>query len=103
MSPTRKDPAEEAPVPLEAVDFVVDAVRITDAGRRYFDLTIEGKVLRLTPAQLASPRSFRTAFCEMLYRIPKVPPDDEVWRRIVNVWLTMADEPDEDAATLGGV
>lgn len=75
----------------EAVDFVVDGIRIHDQPC-CFDLLIEGKVLSLTAAQLASPRRFRRHFFEVLHRIPRVPRKEEDWAALVNGWLAMAPE-----------
>lgn len=78
----------------EAVDFVIDGIRVHDQPC-CFDLMIEGKVLKLTAVQLASPRRFRRHFFEVLHRIPKVPRREEDWAALVNGWLAMAPEVPE--------
>jgi hypothetical protein len=91
------------------LDFRVSAVRILDSDPPSWQLEIDGsKILRLTTAELDSPRTFRRRFLEVLHRRPSVPTgkgSDEIWSDILNSWLAQAeiiDQP-EDSSDLGSV
>lgn len=79
----------------DPVDFYIARMRrpgVHDTQPAFFDLLIEERILRLTAAQLLSPRRFRRRFFEVFHRIPDVPLREEEWLDLVNVWLAMVPE-----------
>ncbi|MCH7662443.1 MAG: hypothetical protein IH859_01065 [Chloroflexi bacterium] len=69
------------------VDFEVEHVRLFNSNPAIYELTIEGKPLRFTSAQLQSARTFVTRFLDALNRIPSIPRKPQDWAPIVNEWL----------------
>ena len=73
------------------VSFKVDHVRIFDSTPAIYEFRIEGKLLRVSSAQLRSPRSFAVRFMDVLQRIPRLPNKPDEWAEIVNRWLQGAE------------
>lgn len=90
------------------LDFKVERVRIFLSDKPTFELTVEGVPIRLSSAELKSPKSFSTKFMDALRRVPRLTKPGP-WAKIVNGWLEdaetveLGDDASEEAALREGV
>lgn len=79
---------------LWAVDFTVERVVVYTSNPPVYELTIDGRVLKLSSEELLRVSRFELRFFEAFNRMTKLPgpKQKEAWRDLVNGWLAQAEE-----------
>ncbi len=84
-----EDDLEPPPDPASQIDFVVEKIRIVASDPARYEMTIAGKPMQLTSAQLRNADRFELRYMDAHKRIPRLP--DQGWSILVNDWLAGAD------------
>ncbi len=96
--------AQQAGDITAATDFVVEKARLFNSVPARYEITIEGKVLRLDSDQLRSVQKFGLVFLDVLHRMPLMPSADD-WRLFVNDLMARTEKVDmpPDASEYGSI